>query len=103
VWAGLSQLPPPLNDCLVFLEECTKFKVICVPGVFFDLNPRGTRNRIHMSTCIGNVRFSYGPPMDDLINGVKQMGEMIQYWRDQPESAHDYAESQLSGSGGSDV
>lgn len=30
VWADISGLPQPLNDCLVFLEECVKRKVICV-------------------------------------------------------------------------
>lgn len=30
VWADLSSLPAPLNDCLVFLEECIKRKIICV-------------------------------------------------------------------------
>jgi aspartate/methionine/tyrosine aminotransferase len=30
VWADISGLPEPLNDCLVFLEECAKRKVICV-------------------------------------------------------------------------
>lgn len=33
IWADLSKLPPPLTDCLVFLEECVKRKVVCVPGV----------------------------------------------------------------------
>jgi aspartate/methionine/tyrosine aminotransferase len=82
VWADISHLPPPLNDCLAFLEECVKYKVslvlnleynggcyhglinyqylhflqvICVPGVFFDINPRNIRN-IHDNKCIGFVR-----------------------------------------------
>ena len=32
IWADLSALPNPINDCLVFLEECVRHKVICVPG-----------------------------------------------------------------------
>jgi hypothetical protein len=83
-------LPPPLNDCLVFFEECVKHKVIIVPGVFFDINPRGIRN-IQLSQCLNNVRFSYGPPMHNLVNGVKQIGEMIQYWKCNSETAGDYA------------
>ena len=37
VWADISGLKEPLNDSLVFLEECLKRKVICVvrPIVFF--------------------------------------------------------------------
>ena len=30
VWADISGLKEPLNDSLVFLEECLKRKVICV-------------------------------------------------------------------------
>lgn len=28
IWADISDLPPPLNDCLVFLEECAKHKIM---------------------------------------------------------------------------
>lgn len=93
IWADLSGLPPPLNDCLVFLEECVKHKVVCVPGVFFDINPRGIRN-IRMSRAISNVRFSYGPPMENLVKGMKQIGEMVEKWRAHPESAADYAQEE---------
>jgi aspartate/methionine/tyrosine aminotransferase len=93
VWADLSGLPPPLNDCLVFLEECVKHKVVCVPGVFFDINPRGIRN-IRMSRALNHVRFSYGPPMDNLVKGVQQISRMIEQWRDHPESASTYAQEE---------
>jgi hypothetical protein len=39
VWADLSGLPHPLNDGITFFEECIKEKLICVPGIFFDINP----------------------------------------------------------------
>lgn len=39
VWADLSDLPHPLNDGITFFEECIKEKLICVPGIFFDINP----------------------------------------------------------------
>lgn len=55
IWADISKLPCPLNDCLVFLEECVKHKVICVPGVFFDINPRNIRN-VKKKKCISFVR-----------------------------------------------
>mmetsp|Transcript_7711 Transcript_7711/g.10213 ORF Transcript_7711/g.10213 Transcript_7711/m.10213 type:complete len:333 (-) Transcript_7711:78-1076(-) len=92
VWADLSDLPPPLNDCLVFLEECVKNKIICVPGVFFDVNPRGNRN-ISKSTCLNRVRFSYGPPMRNLINGVKNLEGMINAWKTNPQRATIYMRS----------
>eukprot|EP01083_Nonionella_stella_P108531 315786_1 len=92
IWADLSALPHPLNDCLVFLEEAVKHKVICVPGVFFDINPRDIRN-LRKSKCISFVRFSYGPAMENLEKGVKSMGKMIEYWKSNPESADMYAEN----------
>jgi hypothetical protein len=59
--------------------------VVIVPGVFFDINPRGTRN-LRQSKCISNVRFSYGPPMENLINGMRQLGVMIEAWKKMPET-----------------
>lgn len=90
IWADLSNLPPPLNDCLVFLEECVQHKIICVPGVFFDLNPRSTRNNVLKSKCIQNVRFSYGPPMHNLVKGIQHLEEMIQKWKRTPIQARIY-------------
>ena len=80
------------DDCLVFLEECVKHKVICVPGVFFDINPRQIRN-LQKSKCINFVRFSYGPAMENLEKGVKQIANMIDYWKSNPESPDMYAEA----------
>lgn len=39
IWLDLSPLPAPLNNGLTFFEELLKEKVICVPGLFFDVNP----------------------------------------------------------------
>lgn len=91
VWADISKLPEPLNDSLVFLEECVKHKVVCVPGVFFDINPRGIRH-VHLSKCNGNVRFSYGPPMENLFKGIRQIEKMITDWKKHPENAKFYAQ-----------
>jgi len=89
VWADLSGMPEPLNDSLVFLEECTKHKIICVPGVFFDVNPRGLRH-IAQSRCNQNVRFSYGPPMQNLIVGIKNLKELINKFKINPLRASVY-------------
>lgn len=94
IWADLSKLPPPINDCLVFLEECVRHKVVCVPGVFFDINPRGIRN-LRTSKCISNVRFSYGPPMENLVKGMKQIGCMISEWKEHPESPALYEQNSM--------
>jgi len=89
VWADLSSLPKPLNDSLVFLNECTKHKIICVPGVFFDVNPRGIR-QIAKSRCNQNVRFSYGPPMQNLVVGIKNLKEIIRKFEISPMRASLY-------------
>jgi len=94
IWACLSKLPPPLNDCLVFLEECIRHNVVCVPGVFFDINPRGIMN-IQKSKCISNVRFSYGPPFVNLEKGMAQIKCMIEKWEKSPMRASIY-EQQVS-------
>jgi aspartate/methionine/tyrosine aminotransferase len=96
VWADLSHLPPPLNDCLVFLEECVKHKVVCVPGVFFDINPRGICN-IQRSKCISNVRFSYGPPFENLKKGMEQIKTMVAEWKRAPITASIYEKRVESG------
>mmetsp|Transcript_19825 Transcript_19825/g.36444 ORF Transcript_19825/g.36444 Transcript_19825/m.36444 type:complete len:118 (-) Transcript_19825:181-534(-) len=70
IWADLSALPHPINDFLAFLEEAVRHKVICVPGFFFDINPRDIRN-LKMSKCISFVRFRYGPSIENLEIGVK--------------------------------
>jgi len=82
VWADLSGLPPPLNDCLVFMEACVRNNVVCVPGVFFDVNPRGSRH-LKKSSCISHVRFSYGPPMRNLQLGIMYMKKIIDFWSDE--------------------
>jgi len=94
IWADLSALPHPIDDCLVFLEEAVRHKVICVPGVFFDINPRDIRN-LRKSKCINFVRFSYGPAMENLEKGMKQLGEMIEYWKKHEESPDEYAREEL--------
>ncbi len=80
IWGDLSDLPPPLNDSLVFLEECVRSKVICVPGVFFDVNPGNIRINVRRSKCISNVRFSYGPGMNELQTGIQNIKMIIDRW-----------------------
>jgi hypothetical protein len=74
VWANLSELPPPLNDGMSFLEEGLKEKVITVPGVFFDVNPdRRRANARYSNYC----RVSFGPEMEVLARGLDGMERMI--------------------------
>lgn len=95
IWADISALPPPLNDSVVFLEECTKHKIIIVPGVFFDINPRGLKTLLK-STCISNVRFSYGPPMSNLTLGMKRLDDLINQWKEHSAvTASEYASEEF--------
>jgi hypothetical protein len=66
---------------------------MCI-GVFFDINPRGTRN-VKTSKCNANVRFSYGPPMENLVLGMKQIAGMIREWKMHPKSATMYQAESL--------
>ena len=96
IWADLSSLPPPLNDCLVFLEECVKNKIIVVPGLFFDVNPRSVRH-VQQSKCMSNVRFSYGPTFENLRVGMANMKAMVdKFKRSGPLTASTYITRELS-------
>ena len=64
-------LPPPLNNCVVFFEYCVRHKVICVPGIFFDVNPFH-RRRFHKSPYIDKLRMSYGPAWPNLKMAVRR-------------------------------
>ena len=77
IWADVSALPPPLNNCVVFFEYCVRHKVICVPGIFFDVNPFH-RRRFHKSPYIDKLRMSYGPAWPNLKQAVKGMKEIVE-------------------------
>ena len=74
VWADLSRLPPPLNDGLAFFEQGLDKKVITVPGAFFDVNPG--RRRAH-ARYQNHARFSFGPPMAELEQGLDALADLI--------------------------
>ena len=56
---------------------CVRHKVICVPGIFFDVNPFH-RRRFHKSPYIDKLRMSYGPAWPNLKQAVKGMKEIIE-------------------------
>jgi N-succinyldiaminopimelate aminotransferase len=74
-WASIKDLPPPLNDAEAFFYEGLKHKVMTVPGVFFDVNP-GKRRRT-ASSFKSWVRFSFGPPEDNVREGLNRLEKMI--------------------------
>ena len=74
-WGSLENLPAPLNDSLEFFRAALARKVMTVPGEFFDVNP-GKRRRGE-SPYRQWMRFSFGPPMDNLKLGLDRLEEMV--------------------------
>lgn len=74
-WASLEGLPEPLNDSMSFFRRALERKVMTVPGEFFDVNP-GKRRR-GPSPYRQWMRFSFGPPMDNLRLGLERLEAMV--------------------------
>ena len=74
-WASLRNMPPLLNDGQSFFEEALKYKVMTVPGRFFDVNPGGLRTG--PSPFQSWTRFSFGPPEDNVREGLDRLERMI--------------------------
>ncbi len=76
VFAHLRDMPPALADGMGFFQAALDRRVVCVPGVFFDVNPGGRRSswlcRFHQY-----VRLSFGAPIDRLSRGLDRLEEMI--------------------------
>ncbi|CAM9563466.1 unnamed protein product [Phaeothamnion confervicola] len=83
IWADVAGLPEPLNDGVTFFEEALKANVICVPGVFFDVNPH-RRRHIHRSDYLTHIRISFGPGMEQLEKGIVSFERMIDKWHKTP-------------------
>lgn len=77
IWANISKLPEPLNNCHVFLEEAVKEKVIVVPGSSFDINPKKARFETKGPKFANYVRIAFGMPLDKLKLGVASITRMI--------------------------
>jgi aspartate/methionine/tyrosine aminotransferase len=74
-WASIKDLPGSLNDAENFFFEGLKHKVMTVPGVFFDVNPG--KRRQAASSFKSWVRFSFGPPEDNVREGLDRLEKMI--------------------------
>jgi aspartate/methionine/tyrosine aminotransferase len=69
IWVNLSHLPEKIHSGLSFFEACLEEKVIVVPGLFFDINPKNRRDLSH-SPCHHFIRLSFGPPLEELKRGL---------------------------------
>ncbi len=76
VWASIADLPEPLCNADAFFRSALERKVMTVPGRFFDVNP-GKRRPANPEYDAW-VRFSFGPPEDNVRMGLDRLEEMIQ-------------------------
>lgn len=76
VWGNLSRLPGALSDGMEFFQAALQKKVIVVPGEFFDINP-GHRRPGRASRFRSYARFSFGPDIDVVREGIARLGELI--------------------------
>nr|XP_018262300.1 uncharacterized protein I303_05316 [Kwoniella dejecticola CBS 10117]OBR84458.1 hypothetical protein I303_05316 [Kwoniella dejecticola CBS 10117] len=83
IWLDLKRLDSPLNNGLTFFEELLKEKTICVPGIFFDINPSHRRNLFH-SPCHHFVRLSFGPKLEELDRGLDAIERLLKKHKETP-------------------
>jgi N-succinyldiaminopimelate aminotransferase len=76
VFVSVRDLPEPLTDGMAFFRAALEHQVICVPGVFFDVNP-GHRRAQRFSRFHQHVRLSFGPSLEEVQRGLDHLEEMI--------------------------
>ena len=75
-FVSLRDLPPSLTDGMAFFRAALERRVICVPGVFFDVNPGRRRSQQH-SRFRQHVRLSFGPSNEEVSRGLDRLAAMI--------------------------
>jgi N-succinyldiaminopimelate aminotransferase len=75
-FVSVRDLPEPISDGMAFFRAALEHKVICVPGVFFDVNP-GRRRAQRLSRFHQHVRLSFGPALDEVARGMDRLEAMI--------------------------
>eukprot|EP01013_Petalomonas_cantuscygni_P008225 TRINITY_DN20943_c0_g1_i1.p1 TRINITY_DN20943_c0_g1~~TRINITY_DN20943_c0_g1_i1.p1 ORF type:complete len:599 (-),score=124.28 TRINITY_DN20943_c0_g1_i1:574-2232(-) len=76
LWGDVSALPRSINTGVTFFEKALQYQVICVPGIFFDINP-AHRRVFSESPFVSHIRFSFGQPMAKLELAVSKLKQMI--------------------------
>jgi hypothetical protein len=76
VWGAVNALPRPIAGGFRFFRAALEKKVIVVPGQFFDVNP-GKRRPGRLSRYGAYVRFSFGPPIDEVERGLGALEAMV--------------------------
>lgn len=76
---SLENMPEPLQNGMDFFRTALECKVICVPGVFFDVNPGQRR---HIASRLTNyLRISYGPQVEELERGLAKLANLIRAFK----------------------
>lgn len=75
-FASLENLPESLADGMKFFKALLQYKVICVPGEFFDVNP-GQRRKVVNTRLKKYVRLSFGPSFDEIKLGLDRIQQML--------------------------
>ncbi len=75
-FVSVRDLPEPISDGMQFFRAALDHKVICVPGVFFDVNP-GHRRAQRFSRFHQHVRLSFGPSLEEVRRGLDNLETMI--------------------------
>lgn len=78
-FGDVSALPKPISTGEGFMREGFRHRVLTVPGEFFDVDPGRTRRG--PSRLSSMVRFSFGPPRDNLEAGLGRLAEMVRTHR----------------------
>ncbi len=76
VFVSLHDLPEAISEGMAFFRAALERRVICVPGVFFDVNP-GRRRARHLSRFHQHVRLSFGPSLEEVERGLSRLEKMI--------------------------
>lgn len=76
IWGSVAGLPDGINDGMSFFRKALEHQVIVVPGLFFDVNP-GKRRHHQTSRFSQHVRFSFGPDVATLEQGLDRLDEMV--------------------------
>jgi len=75
LWGSIAGLKAPFNDADVFFRKALEQKVMVVPGRFFDVNPGGLRTG--PSPMAQMMRFSFGPSMANMCQGLDRLEAML--------------------------
>jgi aspartate/methionine/tyrosine aminotransferase len=76
LWGSIADLPAPFNDAEVFFRRALEARVMVVPGAFFDVNPG--KSRPSPSPYAQWLRFSFGPPKENVVLGLQRLKTMIE-------------------------